>query len=308
MKISTGQIFDRAINQMSTQQSKVAEMQAQLASGKQIMQTSDDPDKAGLIQRLNTAYNRQETYESTLDSVQDRLLAEESSLVSADSILQRVRELAVRASSDTTSADDRLIISKEVDTLRDSLLALGNTRDANGNYVFAGSAVRTVPFATDSEGKMRYQGDNKTVAVDVSEQRRLNINRPGNEVFGGVVRENTDGSGAEKVSFFNVIDDFSVALSSNNTGEIQRSLAEVDELSATVSLSMADVGSRQNAVELQRDILNDTKLRYMSVLSNAEDLDYASAVTKLSAELLSLEAAQASFAKISQLNLFDYIR
>ncbi|MGB1869401.1 MAG: hypothetical protein ACPHLL_08990, partial [Porticoccaceae bacterium] len=69
MKISTGQIFDRAINQMSTQQSKVAEMQAQLASGKQIMQTSDDPDKAGLIQRLNTAYNRQETYESTLDSV-----------------------------------------------------------------------------------------------------------------------------------------------------------------------------------------------------------------------------------------------
>ena len=308
MKISTGQIFDRAINQMSTQQSKVAEMQAQLASGKQIMQTSDDPDKAGLIQRLNTAYNRQETYESTLDSVQDRLLAEESSLVSADSILQRVRELAVRASSDTTSADDRLIISKEVDTLRDSLLALGNTRDANGNYVFAGSAVRTVPFATDAEGKMRYQVDNKTVAVDVYEQRRLNINRPGNEVFGSVVRENTDGSGAEKVSFFNVIDDFSVALSSNNTGEIQRSLAEVDDLSATVSLSLADVGSRQNAVELQRDILNDTKLRYMSVLSNAEDLDYASAVTKLSAELLSLEAAQASFAKISQLNLFDYIR
>ena len=46
MKISTGQIFDRAVTQMSTQQSKVAEMQAQLASRKQILQTSDDPDKA----------------------------------------------------------------------------------------------------------------------------------------------------------------------------------------------------------------------------------------------------------------------
>jgi flagellar hook-associated protein 3 FlgL len=54
--------------------------------------------------------------------------------------------------------------------------------------------------------------------------------------------------------------------------------------------------------------LADTKLRYQELLSNAEDLDYATAVTKLSAQMLSLEAAQASFAKISQLNLFNYLR
>ena len=119
MKISTGQIFDRAVTQMSTQQSKVAEMQAQLASGKQILQTSDDPDKAGLIQRLNTAYNRQETYESSLDSIEDRLGAEESALTATDNILQRIRELAVRASSDTLSAPDREILSIEVSTLKE---------------------------------------------------------------------------------------------------------------------------------------------------------------------------------------------
>ena len=308
MKISTGQLFDRAVTQMSDQKGKVAEMQTKLASGKQIVQTSDDPDKAGLIQRLNTAYNRQETYESTLNSVEDRLSAEESSLMATDNILQRVRELAVQASSDTTSADDRSIISTEINALKDSLLALANTRDVNGNYVFSGSAVRTVPFAADTEGNMRYQGDNSYVAVDVSEQRRLIMNRPGNEVFDGVVRLETDGTGPRKVSFFNVIADFSNALATNDTTGIQRSLGEVDELSATLSIALADVGSRQNVVESQRDVLADTKLRYKSVLSNAEDLDYASAVTKLSAELLSLEAAQASFAKISQLTLFDYIR
>ena len=308
MKISTGQLFDRAVTQMSEQKTKVVEMQTKLATGKQIVQTSDDPDKAGLIQRLNTAYNRQETYESTLNSVEDRLSAEESSLMATDNILQRVRELAVQASSDTTSADDRAIIATEINALKDSLLALANTQDVNGNFVFSGSAVRTVPFAADGEGNMRYQGDNSYVAVDVSEQRRLIMNRPGNEVFDGVVRLEIDGTGPRKVSFFNVIEDFSNALATNDTTGIQRSLGEVDELSATLSTSLADVGSRQNVVESQRDVLADTKLRYKSVLSNAEDLDYASAVTKLSAELLSLEAAQASFAKISQLTLFDYIR
>ncbi len=183
MKISTGQIFDRAVTQMSTQQSKVAEMQAQLASGKQILQTSDDPDKAGLIQRLNSAYARQETYEGSLDRVEDRLTAEESALTGTDNILQRIRELAVRASSDTLSAADREILSIEVSTLKDGLLALANSTDVGGNYVFAGSAVHTVPFAADVAGDISYQGDDNYVAVDVSEQRRLNMNRPGNEVF-----------------------------------------------------------------------------------------------------------------------------
>ena len=111
MKISTSQLFERAVTQMTTQQAKLAQMQTQLATGKQIVQPSDNPDKAGLIQRLNTAYDRQEIYERTLDSVQDRLSAEESSLMSTDNILQRVRELAVAASSDTMSTDDRKIVS-----------------------------------------------------------------------------------------------------------------------------------------------------------------------------------------------------
>jgi flagellar hook-associated protein 3 FlgL len=63
-----------------------------------------------------------------------------------------------------------------------------------------------------------------------------------------------------------------------------------------------------NTAQNQQDILSDNKLRYQALLSNAEDLDYAKAVTELSAEMLSMEAAQASFAKISQLSLFDYIR
>ena len=154
---------------------------------------------------------------------------------------------------------------------------------------------------------MSYKGDQSYVAVDVSEQRRLTMNRPGSEVFSSLVRHESDGT-SRRVNFFAVIEDFSSALQSNNTANIQRSLGEVDQLSATISVSLADVGSRLSVVDSQRDILADTKLRYQTLLSNATDLDYASAVTELSAELLSMEAVQSSFAKISQLSLFNYIR
>ena len=93
MKISTTQIFERSIDQMSSQRTKVAEIQAQLAAGKQLVQPSDDAEKTGIIQRLSSAFNRQEVYESTLDSVTSRLEVEESAVMSAENIMQRAREL-----------------------------------------------------------------------------------------------------------------------------------------------------------------------------------------------------------------------
>ena len=45
-----------------------------------------------------------------------------------------------------------------------------------------------------------------------------------------------------------------------------------------------------------------------TALSKVEDLDMAAAITQMQKQMVSLEAAQASFAKVSQLNLFNYIK
>jgi flagellar hook-associated protein 3 FlgL len=306
MKVSTSQIFERATTQMAQQQSKVAAMQTQLATGKQVLRPSDSPEQAGMIQRLSSALNRQDVYSSNLDAINSRLGAEEAALMSSEDVMQRVRELAVQASSDTMSDADRKIIASEVTALRDQLLSLANAQDVSGNYVFSGSMVRDQPFTEDAAGNLVYQGDQNRMLVDVSDQRQLALNRPGNEVFSSVIRE-TDGV-SERVGFFQVIDDFNAALLNQDSGQLQNSLAEVSELTLNMALSIADVGSRLRISELQTDSLADAKLRYQTLLSGAEDLDYATAITQLTSEIMSLEAGQSSFAKISQLTLFDYIR
>ena len=306
MKVSTSQIFERATTQMAQQQSKVAAMQTQLATGKQVLRPSDSPEQAGMIQRLSSALNRQDVYSSNLDAINSRLGAEEAALMSSEDVMQRVRELAVQASSDTMSVADRKIIASEVTALRDQLLSLANAQDVSGNYVFSGSMVRDQPFTEDAAGNLVYQGDQNRMLVDVSDQRQLALNRPGNEVFSSVIRE-TDGV-SERVGFFQVIDDFNAALLNQDSGQLQNSLAEVSELTLNMAVSIADVGSRLRISELQTDSLADAKLRYQTLLSGAEDLDYVTAITQLTSEIMSLEAGQSSFAKISQLTLFDYIR
>lgn len=307
MKISTSQLYDSAITQMNRQQSNVAEMQAKLASGKSLVKPSDDAEKATLIQRLNSAMQRQDIYQLSLDRADSRIRMEETALSSAQDMLQRIRELAVQGNSDTLSSADRNIIAKEVSSLRDALFSLANTEDESGNYIFSGTAVNTPAFARDSDNKIYYNGDQNQISVDISKYRQVKVNRAGDVVFNSVERTGADGD-VEEVEFFNVLDDFVSALNSGGDQMLSRGLKEISTLTDDMALSLADVGSRLNTVESQRDIIDETKLRYQELLSNAEDLDYATAVTKLSAQVLSLEAAQASFAKISQLNLFNYLR
>ena len=307
MKISTSQMFDNSVTQMNRQQAKVAEMQAKLASGKQLINASDDAEKSNVIQRLKSAMSRNDMYEKTLDRADNRLAAEESALISAENILQRIRQLAVSGNTDTLSISEKEIIAGEINSLSEELLSLANTKDANGNYVFAGSSVDSEAFALDDNGVIVYQGDKTQTSVDVSDQRSLVLNRPGDEVFIAVDRLADDGE-ITKIGFFEMLSDFTAALTEDNDTNLARGLEEITTVTENISMSLADLGSRMNTVGTQRDILEDTKMRYQDLLSNEEDLDYASAVTKLSAELLSLEAAQASFAKISQLSLFNYLR
>ena len=59
MRISNQQIFDQGVEQMVRQQTSVAELQLKIAEGKQLVKPSDNPDKAMVIQRLNSAVEKQ---------------------------------------------------------------------------------------------------------------------------------------------------------------------------------------------------------------------------------------------------------
>jgi len=89
---------------------------------------------------------------------------------------------------------------------------------------------------------------------------------------------------------------------------MQRSISEVSALQDGVALGLAQIGTDMNVLDSQQVVLEETTLRLRSTLSSVEDLDYAEAITQMNKEMLALEAAQSSFAKISQLSLFDYIK
>ena len=100
---------------MSTVQNKLTQTQAQLAQGKQIINASDSPNQVATIQRLKSILNRQESYQSSLNTVKARLEGEDSTLRSVSDLLVRAKEVAVQGANDTLSAGDRKALDKLLD-------------------------------------------------------------------------------------------------------------------------------------------------------------------------------------------------
>ena len=310
MKVSTSMLFDRASTTMSNLQNELATSQAKISSQKQVLNPSDAPDQTATILRLNSVIDRQTGYSKTLEAIQARLDSEGAALNSASDVLIRIKELALQANNGTQGPVTRQIIGIEMAGLRDQLLSLANTTDTNGNYIFSGSKVRTQPFAADAAGSVTYRGDQNRMKVEIGEQRTLAINRPGVSAFVRVVRSESDGSQTGR-GFFQALDDLIVAVktpSDSSASGMQRGLSELDALHTGLILAQADAGTDMQVLELQGVVIDDTKLTLKKVLSNSEDLDITAAITQMQKQMLSLEAAQSSFAKISQLTLFSYLR
>jgi flagellar hook-associated protein 3 FlgL len=292
---------------MTSAQTNLAKSQAQLAQGKQIINPSDAPDQASTVQRLKSILTRQDSYQTALNTVQNRLQGEDSTLSSVSDLLIRAKEIAVQANNDTLSSDNRKALGVELQGLRDQMLSLANTKDTNGNYLFAGSKVTQPPFVSVAGGSPQYVGDQTRMKVMVGENRSMPINRTGTDAFVPVNRTAPDGS-TQGVGFFNVMDDLIKGVNTSDRPKMQGGLGELDTLLGGLSMARANIGSGLKGIEQQTSVIEDTVLNLKTTLSSVEDLDYASAITKMNQQMLSLEAAQSSFAKISQLNLFNYIK
>ena len=306
MKVSTSMFFDNASKQLGSIQSSLAKTQTQLSTGKQINRPSDAPDKSSLITRLQSEMTRQASYQGNLNAVNVRLQAEETALRNTSNVMYRFKELAVQAANDTLSTADRNTLSFEMIQLREQILSMANSQDSNGNYLFAGSRVAQQPFGEDAKGRVVYQGDQSRMLVPVGDNRQMNLNIPGSDVFVRLVRDDDKGNKIG-VGFFQALSDMVDAVKSTDRPNIQRGIKELDRMQQGISDANAQLGTDMNVVDSQGGVLDEITLRLKTTLSDVQDLDYTEAITKMNKDQLALESAQSTFAKISKLSLFNYI-
>ena len=85
------------------------------------------------------------------------------------------------------------------------------------------------------------------------------------------------------------------------------SLAAIDDTSANVLGAITEIGGRHNNLDLMDGAHGENKLFVDKVTNDLSALDYGEASVRLSNYMAALQATQASYVKINDLNLFDRI-
>lgn len=183
MRLSTLQIFNQGVGAIREKQAQVAKTSLQLSNGKRILSPSDDPTGAVQSVEFRSAIQTTEQYQKNITQAKARLNLEESVLEGIGSNLQRVRELALQGNNATQTREDRSSIAAEVRQRLDEVLDLANTRDANGEYIFAGFKSQIEPFSPNADGGFSYFGDDGQRSVRVGPLRHVATGDPGSKVF-----------------------------------------------------------------------------------------------------------------------------
>ncbi len=182
MRVSTAWVSQQSLLQMQRQQTDVNRTQNQLASNQKWTSAADDPAGHAAAQNLDRLIAQNQQYTAAAQSAQQRLQTGEDALASAIGLMQHAGELVVRANSAANSAQGRAAIAQELSGLREQLLALANTGDGQGQYLFGGSDTGQPPFAWDG-GNARYQGDQTIVRAQIGSERYVEQNDDGERIF-----------------------------------------------------------------------------------------------------------------------------
>jgi len=181
-RISTQMLYNQSIGRINTGQQRLMHLQKQLDSGQKILSGKDDPVAAAAIVDTQRALAILEQVGRNADAIQHRLGLQENALAQAGELLNRVSELTLAANDPALSAEDRKSMAVELHGLRDALLALANSRDGNGRFLFAGSDDENLPF-TLNQGRVIYQGNSYQRQIEIAPNTQVKDSVPGDDIF-----------------------------------------------------------------------------------------------------------------------------
>jgi flagellar hook-associated protein 3 FlgL len=134
---------------ISTKYADLSKTEEQLATGKQLLAPSDNPVDVSNDLRLRTTTAQLTQYGTNITDGLNFMQVSDTAMSSMDTVMQRIRELAVQGSSDTLGASDRNAIQQEEDQLFRQVISLVNT-NYKGDYVFGGTQSKIAPFPIES--------------------------------------------------------------------------------------------------------------------------------------------------------------
>ncbi|MCW8330688.1 flagellar hook-associated protein FlgL [Photobacterium sp. SDRW27] len=301
MRLSTAQLNSVMLTSMQTSTTGVNKSFMQLSSGERMLKPSDDPLGSVQLMMLDREQANINQFQKNISNLEAQLGQTESHLDSSNNAVLRAQELVtsvMNASNSTTAG--REAIATELDSILEQLADTANSKNPNGDYIFAGTKTDTQPVVKDpTTGKYTYMGNGDQRMVQVAESMTIPANQTADSIFF---------SGGSDI--FNTLDQLVTDLRDPSieqgtlTASVTNAQSDLDATMSTINKVWTDVGGQRNALTMVDGSHEDNKLLNDKLIGEVKDLDYSEAILEMNSQMAALQATQMTYSKIQNLSLF----
>ncbi|HET8976854.1 MAG TPA: flagellar hook-associated protein FlgL [Solirubrobacteraceae bacterium] len=301
-RITTLMTTESVLANINSVQDQLANTEQVLSTGKSINQPSDNPYGASLAVQLQQDLSGLSSYSSNVTDGTAWTSSASSALTTIQSIVQRAQELVVEAANGTQSPADLAASGDEINQLIDSVKQAANTQ-YNGQYIFAGTATGTAPYATGASDT--YLGNSGAVTREIGPNSSVQVNADLSSLLG-------NGQAANDGGLLDTLRSVAADLSSGTSASVadlsSKQLANLQGNLNTLEGLQASVGAAQNRLTLAGTRIQSLQQNDTAVLSNTEDANMAQAMTTFTNEQAAFTAALRAGANIVQSSLMDFLK
>jgi len=190
---------------LKRQEEALSNVQSKIGAQNRLLQLRDDPISASHAVRYESYLARLERFEKNTLYAMEHFDNTYDYLNETNSILQRMRELAVTGANGVYSPEDLRIMAVEVNELLKEMVAISNKTGPDIKQAFAGDKVFTEPFrivegTVDGGGesmiiRVEYRGSGATRKAEIGDRTFVELDIGGDEAFW-----------AEKMKVFSSVD------------------------------------------------------------------------------------------------------
>ncbi len=294
MRVSNNQIYDSFLRYDKTRQADIARYTNQIASGKRILNPSDDIVSVAKSLKVKESAKEIDGYLRNITTVKNREITAQTALTNIYDAAQDARVEIVRLlNHGVLDQEDAQVIDDYLQGLKKYIIDQANTKIGDV-YLFSGTKSDTKPFNSDGS----YNGNEETQTVPVSKGYEVDATFNGKEALGVL-----DG----KIKVVEILDNIHDKIQAGTLTGIDNTMLEAfDKGMDEISKHRSFIGNQQKSVEdfkLQHEAF---KTMYNDMISSFEDADITKAVAKLEQSKVAYEASMAVFSQNKDLSLLKY--
>lgn len=306
-RVATATQAQYLLSQVTNASSAMNKSQAQVASGKVSTDYAGIGDKTAALEAARSAGARTDAYQAATNLALNQTNMQDTQLTSLSDLANQWRQDV----TDALGNGDASTLATQAQSVLDQMNTILNSKDANGNYLYAGDKSSTKPLTASTLADLTALPSASAAFANGTVKNAVRVS-DGQTVQVGVLASD---AGQQLLQSLKDVADFNAgtngplgttltsAQSSFLSGAIQSATGAAQAVNTVAAANGATYSQLQDASSTQQSM----STLYKGFVSDIQDVDMSTAVANLNQNQVALQAALEVTAQLNQISLLNYL-